>query len=226
MPVALQVNNDFSRQSFEIRITPQQPLAASSSWTVQLTSAVADQRGGSLLVPFSSGLHHGQRRCTAACPGVVVSLVSASRRRLARHLRPRARSSVARQAGWCRHHPIVAVRHVTHRCHWPARLRFFDVVVEDPSGLSAVLPVAVQLVEPIAGCSTATPDHGPVEGGTRVTVELDGRKALVAGSQVLVGGQAAAQVDVRSPSSVSFTIPEPTTRASSRLRWRGRASLR
>lgn len=210
VPVDLTVNNDFTRQSFEIRLTPRQALAPETNWTVQLTASVADQRGGALLVPFSSEF----TTATAGARQPVLAGVSPT------FLPVEGGSIVVSGAELGQ---VSSVRlggvSVTPSASSATSLTvtvgsrdagFYDLAVQDSSGLAAVLPVAIQLVEPIAGRATATPDHGPVEGGTRVTVTLNGRQALVAGSSVFVGGQAAVEVDVQSPTTVSFTIPAST----------------
>lgn len=82
-----------------------------------------------------------------------------------------------------------------------------DVQVTDASGLTATLPMAVLYLDDLSGAAPSLgPDHGPVDGGTRVTVTTTAA-AIGPGTSVQIGGRAAVDVDVVDLHTLRFTTP-------------------
>ncbi|HVE85239.1 MAG TPA: IPT/TIG domain-containing protein, partial [Myxococcales bacterium] len=83
-----------------------------------------------------------------------------------------------------------------------------DLVVHDQGGPRGELPAGLLYLDPLQGASVSlSPDHGPVEGGTRVALGLGGRRAIAPGTRVLIGGVDAVDVDVETLGTLHFTTP-------------------
>ncbi|HZI13948.1 MAG TPA: IPT/TIG domain-containing protein, partial [Myxococcus sp.] len=205
---AVEVELEVSGSTLKVR--PEEALAASTAYRLVVDSRVTDQRGGALLIPFRLGFQTGA--VGSRLPELVSVAPSAASRAGGTVLTVTGRGlggvASVRVGGQVATFERVSETQLRVTAPAVAEAGPADLEVTDQGGPEAVLPSSVLYLDPLAGAPVALfPDHGPVEGGTRVRLAVGGRQALAPGTRVRIGGRDAVDVDIEDLSSLSFTTP-------------------
>ena len=210
VPLQLSVTADFGNLIFAVHAAPQTPLAPSTSYEIQVDTTVTDQRGGALLLPLRSAF---QTAPAGALQPAISSLSPATASRaggtvLALHGSGLSHATSVSIGGAPAAFTVLGDAQLTVTAPAQAATGPADVLVIDAQGLQALLVGGVlYLDDPAATHYAVNPDHGPVAGGTQASVSAQDGLPFAPGTQVMVGGIAAANVHVRTLGSVSFDTP-------------------
>ncbi len=207
--LALAVTADPATLTYAITATAQQPLQPLADYELQVDDAVTDQRGGSLLIPLRTRFH------TAAAGGRAPAIAS-----LSPPTAPKAGGGSLALTGTGLggvNHVLVGGKDAAFTVVSDTALQITpppadatgpaDVVVQDAGGISATLALGLLYLDDLPGAhASLSPDHGPVEGGQRVTLTVPG-SALAPGTQVRIGDKDGVDVDLVDLSTLAFTTP-------------------
>jgi hypothetical protein len=220
VPVDLAITADPQSLLYALTVTPRQRLDPATSYELLIDRTLADQRGGSLLIPFrfpfrTAAAGSRSPRISAVTPytarampaqgtasgsALVVTgtgLGGASRVLVGG---VEANFTVASDSRLEVTAPLLAAGPV-------------DLVVEDAGGPTHRLPMAVLYLDDLAVPRYAiSPPHGPVAGKSRITVSAGSGSPVGPGTQVVIRDalgaiQAGVDVDVVDLHSLRFTMP-------------------
>ncbi|HEX8701694.1 MAG TPA: IPT/TIG domain-containing protein, partial [Myxococcaceae bacterium] len=213
VPLELSVVAQPATLTYAVRAElPEEGLAPASTYELRIESTVADQRGGGMIRPFRTTFRTGaagsrQPRIDSVEPSAVSM---AGGQQVVLQGAGLGGASSVKFGGT--EAVFTAVGDTELRVTVPASTRPgpVDVRVEDAGGPWALLPHGVLYLSPFAGShATLEPDHGPVEGGTAVTVSFGTASPVAPGTRVFIGDREGVDVDVVSLSRVRFTTPRP-----------------
>ncbi|MFP2932272.1 IPT/TIG domain-containing protein [Pyxidicoccus sp. 3LG] len=205
---AVDVDLEVSGSTLVVR--PESALAANMAYRLEVDSRVTDQRGGALLVPLRLGFRTGAAGSRMPVLASVAPAAASRAGGTVLTVQGQRLGGVAqvRVGGQPATFQVISETEVRVTAPAMAEAGPADLEVVDQGGPTAVLPSAVLYLDPLEGAGVAlTPDHGPVEGGTRVRLAVSGLQALSPGTRVRIGGRDAVDVDVEDLSSLSFTTP-------------------
>jgi hypothetical protein len=208
VPLTFVVTNDHAAQRFTIKASPAS-LEANQVYTLEVTTGIRDQKGGGLLLPsrttFSTGAAGSRQPLIVA---VSPTFVSAEGRETVTITGVGLAGLKSVLIGG-KPAPIQQQTDSSVRVTVPASVEgSADVFVEDNGGPSDSLTDGLLYLQPIRRQNaTMTPDHGPVAGGTQVTVTIPG--AMAPGTRVRLNGEliAKSDTDVLDLSHVTFITP-------------------
>ncbi|GEL71664.1 hypothetical protein MVI01_34480 [Myxococcus virescens] len=214
IPLDLAIRDNPGQLDYAIVATLGAALAPESEYRLEVDTTVTDQRGGALLVPlrthFRTGKANARQPIFAAVSAVSPTTVSTSG----------GQEVVVRGSGLAGVSTVKLSSNlqasITSRSETELRFTLpalnagpIDLWVIDEGLPQAYLPAGLLALEPFAGPAAISPDHGPVEGKTRVRVSMPVR-AVAPGTTVRVGNELAVDVDVLNLSSLEFTTPAAT----------------
>ncbi|WP_415835370.1 Ig-like domain-containing protein, partial [Corallococcus soli] len=210
VPLTLSVRNIPGQLDFAIVAVPQQALLAESLYSLEVETSVTDQRGGALLLPLRTSFRTAKSGArapviTSFTPSTVSTDGGGTVTVHGHGLTGVNRVVLgAGQEGTALH----AVDDETLTFTLPTLSAGpVDVRLVDVGGPEALFPAGLLALEPLAGKTvTLSPNHGPVEGGTRVRVSVAAR-SMAPGTTVRVGTQDGTDVDVIDLSTLEFTTP-------------------
>ncbi|WP_194869333.1 Ig-like domain-containing protein, partial [Myxococcus sp. AB025B] len=220
--LTLTVENDLGTRRHGVRVRVEGTLRPQTQYVLRMTTGVTDQAGGSLLRSFAAGFQTGAANSRRP---LLAGLEPHSLPRTSGGsvtLRGRDFTGTERVSFTVSGHAarvvdcslggsgcVVSSDGTALSLDAPGAEQTgpADVKVVHPGGPSSELASALFYLEPVAEAqATLSPDHGPVGGGTRVTLALD-RDALMPGMSVLVGAEPAEDVDILDLRTVRFTTP-------------------
>ncbi len=209
----LSVTADYGTLAYQIVGSLAGPLQPNASYQIQVDTSVADQRGGSLLLPVHSDFTTADANSaqpvlvsvtpsTVSLAGGTVSVASGSALAgLARVLVGGADAGFAIQSD-----TTVTITVPPASQAGPA-----DLVVQDQGGPTATLSYAFLYVDDLDPARTHfTPTHGPVGGGTGITLSTD-NLAIAPGTTVTIGGLPAVSPDITALNTLYFMTPAAAT---------------
>ncbi|MBI5546909.1 MAG: IPT/TIG domain-containing protein, partial [Deltaproteobacteria bacterium] len=207
--LSFDVTADPASLRYAIEIEPQEPLVPSAAYELQVDDSVADQRGGSLLVPLRVAFHTGPAgsrspEVTGVAPAFASTAGGATVVLAGTGLGGLAQVKIGE-------HPAGFVVRSDSEVEVivPASVSAgpVHVTATDLSGIAGTLPFGLLYFDDLAAAQvTLSPDHGPAEGGTRVRVVVSAR-SVVPGAKVMVGGKEGVDVDVVDLSTLELTTP-------------------
>ncbi|MHB8877329.1 MAG: IPT/TIG domain-containing protein, partial [Myxococcaceae bacterium] len=210
VPLGLTVTADHGTLTYAIVAVPSSPLAPNTSYQLQVDTAVTDQRGGNLLLPFKSSFRTGAGgakapRVSSVTPHTVPLAGGTQLSVKGTGLGNTATVRVgAADAGFT----VLSDGELSVIAPPAALAGPVDLTVVDTGGPSWTLPMAVlYLDDPTNSQFSMSPSHGPLAGGDRVTVTASGKSPLAPGTTVLIGGVPGVDVDVLDLSTLRFTTP-------------------
>ncbi|AKQ66210.1 hypothetical protein A176_003122 [Myxococcus hansupus] len=209
VPLDLSVRNNPGQLDYAIVAALDAPLQPEAEYRLQVDTTVTDQRGGALLVPLRTSFVTG--RANAQQPVIEV-------------IEPSTVSTAGGQDVFLRGKGLggaIAVRltsnveaTIVSRSDTELRVTLpplpagpIDVWVIDQGLPEAYFPSGLLALEPLSGQVTLSPNHGPVEGHTRVRLSMSAR-AVAPLSTVCIGDSPGVDVDIVDLSSIEFTTPQ------------------
>ncbi|HYO67364.1 MAG TPA: IPT/TIG domain-containing protein, partial [Archangium sp.] len=205
------VNNNAATRAYTLTVDAGD-LEPQADYELQVDTSVTDQLAGSLLLPFRAGFSTGAENSHVP----LISSVS-----------PRSLSTQGGQTLTLTGSGFTGTSKVrvgstdvtaltinaegtqlTLTAPSAASAGPADLRVENAGGPSRDMPAAVFYLDDLTATGvTLSPDHGPVAGGTVLTLKLP-VAALAPGTQVQIGTKVATGVDIVDLSTVKFTAPQ------------------
>ncbi|RKH40976.1 hypothetical protein D7X12_19415, partial [Corallococcus sicarius] len=199
-----------------LTVRPDEALLPDRDYLLVVDASVTDQRGGGLLIPFQLAFHTASTGSqTPKLFAVTPSSASLSGGTTLTVTGERfTGTSAVYVGGQPATFTVLDEGHLTVVAPAQSGAGPVDLEVRNEGGPVAVLPSSVLYLKSLEGIGVSLfPDHGPVGGGTTVSVSLSGQ-ALAPGTKVRVASNPHTVdptqdlgVDVRDLSSLHFTTP-------------------